>query len=147
MTQEWRVKYERHIRSSQWCNVKRDMIRLRGERCGHCGFRYELQLHHKTYERLGRELISDLELLCERCHKAADKKREQESAARSADAMYAAGLDTFASKKYGDNWQTWANEDDEERICSEFDEWLERKERREGDYDDYGDDHGDWGDA
>jgi phage terminase large subunit GpA-like protein len=124
----WRAKYEAHIRSARWRNMKLDMIRLRGDRCEHCGRQTTLHLHHKTYERLGRELIADLELLCARCHQAADKKREQQGAIRSAAAMYDAAMDTYASKKYGDDWETRIGD---ERLSDEFDEWLERKESEE----------------
>jgi hypothetical protein len=60
MADAWRVKYEAHIRSTRWSNMRRDMMRLRGDKCERCGLRHELQLHHKNYDRLGRELISDL---------------------------------------------------------------------------------------
>ena len=33
-------------------------------------------VHHLTYERLGRELLSDLQVLCHDCHKIADKRRK-----------------------------------------------------------------------
>lgn len=33
-----------------------------------CGETEELQLHHKTYERLGEERLDDLTPLCRRCH-------------------------------------------------------------------------------
>jgi 5-methylcytosine-specific restriction endonuclease McrA len=79
---EWRQKYEAHIRSDRWAKLKRDLIRLRGARCQHCGARTALQLHHKTYARLGRELTCDLELLCWRCHERADRKREQQNRAQ-----------------------------------------------------------------
>jgi hypothetical protein len=72
------------------------------ERCGH---QYSLELHHKTYERLGRELISDLEVLCKGCHEQADKERALEGQRRSAAAQYHAALDTYATKKYGEDWE------------------------------------------
>jgi 5-methylcytosine-specific restriction endonuclease McrA len=46
-------------------------MKLRDSKCDHCGRRtHFLELHHRTYERLGRELITDLELLCEQCHRS-----------------------------------------------------------------------------
>ena len=35
-----------------------------------------MEVHHKTYERLGKERRSDLEVLCPRCHRIADRERE-----------------------------------------------------------------------
>jgi hypothetical protein len=37
-------------------------------RCQRCQARQDLQVHHKTYERLGRERDDDLEVLCDSCH-------------------------------------------------------------------------------
>jgi 5-methylcytosine-specific restriction endonuclease McrA len=68
-------EYHRHIRSARWRNMKRDMMRLRGKHCERCGEGEPLHLHHKTYERLGRELTTDLELLCCVCHAKADRER------------------------------------------------------------------------
>jgi hypothetical protein len=68
-------QYLQHIRSSRWRNMRRDMIRLRGERCEQCGNGPPVHLHHKTYEHLGREWIADLELLCCSCHARADAGR------------------------------------------------------------------------
>jgi 5-methylcytosine-specific restriction endonuclease McrA len=71
--------YLRHIRSSRWRNMRRDMARLRNHRCERCGRGPPLHLHHKNYDRLGRELISDLEILCCECHERADEEREREA--------------------------------------------------------------------
>ena len=83
-TTEWRTRYENHIRSAQWRNMRADMIRLRGNKCDHCGSSHKLALHHKTYERLGHELTSDLELLCPGCHEKADRKRARRTCRQAA---------------------------------------------------------------
>jgi 5-methylcytosine-specific restriction endonuclease McrA len=121
---EWRARYEEHLRSAQWKNMKRDMIRLRGAACERCGFGGTLELHHKTYQRLGSEWIEDLELLCHDCHLIADQERAADAAARSDRARYEAGLNTYATKKYGEDWDY--NHDPDE-IAEEFDQWLEEK--------------------
>jgi len=123
---EWFAKYEKRIRSAQWKNMRADIARLRGNKCERCGRGPPLELHHKTYKRLGRELLSDLELLCTICHQAADREREKIQAARSAErlerARSAAGLNTYATKKYGEDWQDRVDADE---IAEEFDRWLE----------------------
>jgi hypothetical protein len=43
-------------------------LRLASWRCSRCGEKRHLEVHHKTYERLGREYDQDLEVLCETCH-------------------------------------------------------------------------------
>lgn len=41
----------------------------RKKRCDQCGKGGRMALHHRTYLRLGRELVSDLETLCNACHR------------------------------------------------------------------------------
>jgi 5-methylcytosine-specific restriction endonuclease McrA len=120
----WHKTYNARIKSAQWKNMKRDLIRMRGQKCEKCGSCTMLELHHKTYERLGKELTSDLELLCFSCHRKADQIRAAAGRARSAAALFEAGLDTYAEKKYGEDW---ADHLDHENISDEFDEWLESK--------------------
>lgn len=121
---DWRRRYEARIRSAQWKNMKRSLIKWRGNRCERCGLETPLELHHKTYERLGNERLSDLELICSTCHRLADQQRAAQGRQRSATALYEAGLDTYATKKYGEEW--WMHHDSD-WIAEEFDNWLERK--------------------
>ncbi len=121
---DWRIRYERHIRSSQWKNMRKDILRMR-DRCECCGTKNFLEVHHKTYERLGRELTSDLEVLCKTCHEIADRERTQQGIARSARAKFAAGLETYAAKKYGDDWR---ERFDEDRVLEEFESWRESRD-------------------
>lgn len=118
----WRARYNAHIKSARWKNM--NLCRLRGGRCERCPSTLGLELHHKTYERLGRELMSDLEILCSSCHAKADKERENVGIVKSRIALEEAGLNTFATKKYGDDWQYYC---EEERVSEEFDSWLENK--------------------
>jgi 5-methylcytosine-specific restriction endonuclease McrA len=60
--------YQLYLRSPWWTARKAAVIRARGYRCQRCGSRYELELHHRTYVRLGHELPDDVELLCAPCH-------------------------------------------------------------------------------
>jgi hypothetical protein len=102
-----------------WKNMRKDILRLRN-RCEECGSKHFLELHHKTDERLGRELTTDLEVLCRTCHERADRERERHSAARSISAHFEAGLETYATKKYGEDWH---ERNDEGAISEEFEKW------------------------
>jgi hypothetical protein len=51
------------------------LAQLRDGRCRDCG-RRGTEAHHLTYERVGRERLSDLVLLCKRCHSM--KKMEKQ---------------------------------------------------------------------
>jgi HNH endonuclease len=62
------VTYEEYLLSPWWRARKALIVRYRGERCERCGCRYLLELHHRSYERLGRERPEDVELLCWICH-------------------------------------------------------------------------------
>jgi 5-methylcytosine-specific restriction endonuclease McrA len=121
---DWRQKYEAYIRSTRWKNMRKDILRIR-DRCEGCGTKHFLELHHKTYERLGRESPSDLEVLCRSCHERADRERERHVVARSVRARFDAGLETFATKKYGEDWH---QREDEERVAEEFEKWLEDRD-------------------
>ena len=121
---DWRIRYERHIRSSQWKKMRKDILRMR-DRCEGCGTRKFLEVHHKTYERLGRESPSDLEVVCKTCHEIADRERAQQGIARSARAKFAAALETYATKKYGDDWR---ERFDEDRVLEEFESWRENRD-------------------
>jgi 5-methylcytosine-specific restriction endonuclease McrA len=121
---EWRQRYQAHLKSAQWKNTRRDLFRLRGRKCELCGkAAASLEVHHLNYERLGKELPSDLQIVCKPCHEEADRKRESKVARKRKSRRVANAFDTWFEKKTGYNpW--YATEADYE----EFDEWLERKE-------------------
>ena len=59
-----RFDYEAYLRSPEWAAKKRCLFQRRGRRCERCGSGRRIEVHHKTYERLGCELEEDLEVLC-----------------------------------------------------------------------------------
>lgn len=64
-------QYKEYLLSSEWAEIKLDLIQSRGRFCENCGKSKPLnvlQIHHKTYERIFNELPSDLVILCPRCH-------------------------------------------------------------------------------
>lgn len=126
---DWRARYEKRIASAQWRNMRRDIGKLRGEGCERCRrLTQPLFLHHKTYERLGHERLDDLELLCRLCHDVADSERAARGEARSANSLakarHQAALNTYATKKYGEDW---ADREDCDDIVQEFSDWLDRQ--------------------
>ena len=65
--------YEEYRKSPAW-KVKRDAVRQRdGGQCI-CGAQ-ATELHHKTYDNIGREPLSDLVMLCEECHERVHQPR------------------------------------------------------------------------
>ena len=60
--------YRRYLQSRAWRARRRHFIALAGGCCSECGGSLGLQVHHVTYERLGRERFEDVEVMCSRCH-------------------------------------------------------------------------------
>jgi hypothetical protein len=61
--------YDDYLRSSHWINLRAMMRARAGGCCKRCGCASKrLEIHHLTYERIGRELESDLIALCPGCH-------------------------------------------------------------------------------
>ena len=63
--------YGKYMRSLKWQKFKRRLKRDRGTTCERChATGVAVEVHHKTYERLGCELPEDVEILCRECHRA-----------------------------------------------------------------------------
>ena len=60
--------YKRYLQTKAWKKT-RNKIRRDRKVCERCGDNKNLQVHHKNYDRAGGEVVADLELLCEQCHK------------------------------------------------------------------------------
>jgi hypothetical protein len=64
----WRNVYLKYITSPVWKARAFDAIEKAGKKCQMCNSPKYLQVHHRTYERLGKERPSDLITLCSKCH-------------------------------------------------------------------------------
>lgn len=57
------------LESGDWKAMVRIKRQSVGNKCEVCGGSQRLEVHHLTYERFGgKELLSDLQVLCRRCH-------------------------------------------------------------------------------
>lgn len=65
---EHRERYERYLDSPEWRERRAVAIRKAGGRCQVCNGPDRLEVHHRTYERLGSEMEDDLTVLCHDCH-------------------------------------------------------------------------------
>jgi 5-methylcytosine-specific restriction endonuclease McrA len=65
-----RAVYLAYIASPTWRAKRRMALAAAGYRCNQCQVKQPrgLHVHHRTYKRLGAELLSDLEVLCSDCH-------------------------------------------------------------------------------
>jgi 5-methylcytosine-specific restriction endonuclease McrA len=78
--------YREYLKSKAWKAKRAKVIFRDGGQCQSvrakrkCGSRHKIEVHHLTYERFGRERLSDLVCLCEDCHKAVHAVKKQAAA-------------------------------------------------------------------
>ena len=67
------LPYQEYLKTKHWRKVKYMFFTtVKPEACNDCGKKFvnrkEFNVHHKTYDSIGHELMEDLELLCRGCH-------------------------------------------------------------------------------
>ena len=63
------LPYEKYLETPHWRFLRRKMLKRAEHKCQRCrAGMVVLHVHHKTYERRGEERLSDLIVLCEKCH-------------------------------------------------------------------------------
>ena len=68
-------EYRQYLRTEGWKQRRQPALdRARGF-CEDCGRRTNLEVHHRTYKRLGAERAEDLVAVCESCHDARHRGR------------------------------------------------------------------------
>lgn len=67
------VDYHTYIKSEKWASKRKKIFKRAGYKCENCNSKDDLQVHHLTYKRLGRERLNDLTALCSNCHSKAHK--------------------------------------------------------------------------
>jgi 5-methylcytosine-specific restriction endonuclease McrA len=62
--------YKEYLASPHWETTRQAAIERAHGECALCGYRYsaKLEVHHRTYVRIGEELPEDLVVLCDECH-------------------------------------------------------------------------------
>lgn len=67
--------YYQYLKSDQWSKIRTCFFSSNSDHriCFICGSKKNLQAHHKTYERAGKERMADLVCLCQDCHNATHK--------------------------------------------------------------------------
>lgn len=76
-------EYRRYIESAEWRLTRYRALKAARWMCSSCGRSgLPLEVHHRHYETLGNERLSDLRVLCRRCHRNADLVRKIERAVR-----------------------------------------------------------------
>ena len=62
------MNYKAYLRTPAWRSLSTQAKERDHYRCVLCGSPDNLEVHHKTYARIGNERLSDLVTLCQRCH-------------------------------------------------------------------------------
>ena len=63
------MDYETYLWSREWKQRANEAKQRAGWQCALCEETKSLEVHHRTYQRVGRERPSDLVVLCWRCHR------------------------------------------------------------------------------
>lgn len=63
-----RPTYHEYLQSPEWKATRNAAIERAGHACQFCRSTNRLEVHHNTYERIGREEPGDLVVLCHECH-------------------------------------------------------------------------------
>jgi hypothetical protein len=60
--------YYDYLQSPQWDSLRKAKLKEAGYRCQLCNANGKIAVHHRTYDRVFNELLSDLIALCDPCH-------------------------------------------------------------------------------
>jgi 5-methylcytosine-specific restriction endonuclease McrA len=63
------MNYKIYLNSPAWRSLRLKILARDRYICQLCGKRKATEVHHLTYERIGRELENDLISLCSICHR------------------------------------------------------------------------------
>ena len=67
-TQYWDQIYQDYMQSPEWKSKREKVLIFWGRRCALCNSPTRVEVHHRTYDRMGQELLTDLIPLCFECH-------------------------------------------------------------------------------
>jgi hypothetical protein len=67
---EWNRRYDEHINSDKWRDLRRRVLARAKGTCEGCGQAPAAHVHHLTYKRLGAEMLFDLAAVCLDCHES-----------------------------------------------------------------------------
>jgi 5-methylcytosine-specific restriction endonuclease McrA len=64
-----RLPYAEYLQTAHWQRVRMLALENAGHQCELCSSTEALEVHHRTYERLGFERPNDVIALCHDCHR------------------------------------------------------------------------------
>lgn len=63
-----KIQYQEYLQSAHWRTLRRKALENAEHSCQLCNSESALNVHHRTYDRLGHERLADLIVLCRDCH-------------------------------------------------------------------------------
>lgn len=75
---EYKDKYKNYLDSPFWRDFRIKVLKQDDFRCVRCGSEINLDVHHLTYKRVGKEKIHDCVTLCRTCHNTLHDKKAKE---------------------------------------------------------------------
>jgi 5-methylcytosine-specific restriction endonuclease McrA len=61
--------YDEYLDSPEWWSLRKLALQRADYQCERCRATFGLNVHHRTYQRIGAEYVNDLMVLCETCHR------------------------------------------------------------------------------
>jgi 5-methylcytosine-specific restriction endonuclease McrA len=62
------MNYQNYLQSDEWKKRRGKALTYWGHRCAICNSGKYLDVHHRTYANIGKEKMTDLIVLCRKCH-------------------------------------------------------------------------------
>jgi 5-methylcytosine-specific restriction endonuclease McrA len=62
-------EYAKYLKTEHWKEIRLKVLERDNNQCLMCGTTKNINVHHKTYNNLGNEKLTDLVTICKRCHK------------------------------------------------------------------------------
>ena len=64
----WLLAYQIYLNSQKWKDKRKKVLEYWDHKCATCYSPINLHVHHRTYARVGKEKLTDLIVLCSKCH-------------------------------------------------------------------------------
>jgi hypothetical protein len=114
------VDYASYLASDHWKGLRKQALERAEHRCQVCNGSTRIDVHHRTYERLGYERLEDLTVLCRGCHKLFHEQRTLDPA--KAFAARRKAVCCFCGKRV----ESWLRTQDGRAHCASGCEGAER---------------------
>lgn len=62
------MKYEEYLKTDEWRWKRQFILNFWGRRCALCNSSNGMHVHHRNYNSVGNESITDVIALCSSCH-------------------------------------------------------------------------------